>query len=59
MYKLIAFGLVLGLCFVTTHVNCEMFSAIEKLEQLFYNERVVIKELERFAEKLDDDYVKR
>lgn len=62
MYKVITFiivVLVFGVCFVITHVNCEIFSAIEKLEQLFDSERAFIRELENFAEKVDDDYVKR
>lgn len=62
MYKVITFiivGLVFGVCFFITQVNCEIFSAIERLEQLFDSERIFIKELENFAEKVDDDYVNR
>lgn len=58
MYKVIAF-IIVGVCFVITHVNCEIFSAIEKLEQLFDSERVFIKELEKFAEKVDDEFINR
>lgn len=62
MYKLIGFisaGLAFGVCFVITHVNCEIFSAIEQLEQLFDSERIFIKELEKFAEEVDNDYINR
>lgn len=60
MYKssaVVIVGLIFGVCFV--HVDCEIFSAIEKLEQLFRSERIFIRELEKFAKNVDDDYIHR
>ncbi|KAJ6642529.1 Prolyl 4-hydroxylase subunit alpha-1, partial [Pseudolycoriella hygida] len=39
--------------------NCEIFSAIEELEQQFSNENLLITALEKFSEKVKDDYVYR
>lgn len=62
MYKASVFifvGLIFEVCFVLIHVDGEIFSAIEKLEQLFRSERVFIRELEKFAKNVDDDYLHR
>lgn len=40
-------------------VNSEIFSSIEELENQFNNEKLLINELEKFAEKVKDDYVYR
>lgn len=62
MYKASAFtivGIIVGVCFVIIHVDCEIFSAIEKLEKLFRSEGIFIRELDKFSKNIDDDYVNR
>lgn len=39
--------------------DCEIFSAIEELEKLAANEQVLIYELEKLANQVNDDYVHR
>lgn len=40
-------------------LNCEMFSAIDKLEKLARDEKLILQELEIFANQVNDDYIVR
>ena len=41
------------------NVNCEIFSSIDRLENLAINQDLLIKELKYFANEVKDDYVER
>lgn len=39
--------------------NCEIFSAIEELDKLAVNERLIAEELKIFASQVNDDFVEK
>lgn len=55
--KLYLVGFLVSL--LASTIRCEIFSAIESLEILAVNETAILKELEKFASKVDDDYINR
>lgn len=59
IYAVLTISLLLYLSLVINEINCEIFSAIEELEQLAANENALIFELEKFANQVKDDYVYR
>ncbi len=44
---------------VINEIDCEIFSAIEELAKLAENENVLIHELEKLANQVNDDYLFR
>lgn len=45
--------------FVLEPGDCEIFSAIDELQKLAANEKILINELRAFALEVNDDYVNR
>lgn len=50
---------VLLLINVFSESNCEIFSAIEELDKLAVNERLIAKELKIFASQVNDVFVEK
>lgn len=61
IYEVVNISLLfyLYLSFVINQVDCEIFSAIEELENLAANENALIFELEKLADQVNDDYLYR
>lgn len=47
------------LIFFCDSIFCEIFSAIEELESLVRDEKLIIEELENLVEDVNDDYLTR
>lgn len=54
------FSLLFGvISLLISRIDCEIFSAIEELEKLAANENILIDELAKFANQIEDEYVHR
>lgn len=54
LYRIIVF-----LALMEMNVDCEIFSAVDELEKLAVDEKLIIEELKVLAKTIDNDYVNR
>lgn len=59
MLNFVIIILIFAAVFNIEFANCEIFSAIDELEKLAYDEKIIIEEFQVFASDLNDDYVDR
>lgn len=59
IYSVVNISLLIYLSLVINQVDCEIFSAIEELENVAANENALIFELEKLADQVKDNYLYR